>query len=110
MAQVKDSSIFVSAAWMVVISIVLFFLPAINGLVGGVVGGYKAGSVSRGLLAGILPAIIVGLALWAIFAMFNAPILGFFGGMAVGLWALFSSVGLLLGALVGGAAAHTKAA
>lgn len=88
---------------MIVISAVLFFLPAINGLIGGAVGGYKAGSPGRGLLAGILPAIVVGLLLWASFALFNAPILGFFGGVAVGLWALFSSAGLLIGALIGGA-------
>lgn len=59
MAQGKDSSIVASALWMIVISVVLFFAPAVNGLIGGAVGGYKAGSISRGLAAGILPALVV---------------------------------------------------
>jgi hypothetical protein len=110
MQQVKDRSIVVSSIWMVAISMVLFFLPAINGLIGGAVGGYKAGSAGRGLAAGVLPAIVVGLLLWIIFAMFDAPIIGFLGGVAVGLWALLSSAGLLLGALIGGAAAPARPA
>lgn len=108
MAQVKDSSIVASSFWMIVISLVLFFLPAINGLIGGAVGGYKAGSAGRGLTAAILPAIIVGLGLWGIFAIFDAPIIGFIGGLAVGLWALISSIGLLIGAAVGGAMAPAR--
>lgn len=108
MAQAKDSSIVASALWMIVISVVLFFAPAVNGLIGGAVGGYKAGSISRGLAAGILPALVVGAALWVILALFNAPVLGFFGGVAVGLWALLSSLGLLLGAAVGGAIAPER--
>jgi hypothetical protein len=95
---------------MILISVALFFAPAINGLIGGAVGGYKAGSVSRGLAAGVLPAIVVGLALWVILAMFNAPILGFFGGVTMGLWALLSSAGLLLGAAIGGAIAPGRPA
>ncbi len=102
MSQRKDSSIIASSLWMIVISLLLFFLPAINGLLGGAVGGYKAGSVGRGLAAGILPSVVVGALLWIAFAMFDAPLIGFLGGLAVGLWALLSSIGVLLGAVVGG--------
>lgn len=108
MAQAKDSSIIASSFWMIVISLVLFFLPAINGLIGGAVGGYKAGSAGRGLTAAVLPAIVVGLGLWAIFAIFDAPVIGFLGGLAVGIWALISSIGLLIGAAVGGAIAPAR--
>lgn len=108
MAQLKDSSIIVSSLWMIVISLVLFFLPAINGLIGGAVGGYKAGSAGRGLTAAVLPSIVVGLLLWGLFAIFDAPVIGFLGGLAVGLWALISSIGLLIGALVGGAMAPAR--
>ena len=101
-AQARDSSIVTSSLWMIAISLLLFFLPAINGLIGGAVGGYKAGSLMRGVSASILPAVIVGFSLWGLFAAFDAPILGFFGGLAVGLWALISSVGLLIGAAIGG--------
>lgn len=102
MNQLKDSSVLVSSLWMIGISVLLFFVPAINGLIGGAVGGYKAGSAPRGVSAAILPSIIVGLLLWLIFAMFDAPVLGFFGGLAVGVWAIISSVGLLIGAAIGG--------
>lgn len=108
MAQLKDSSIIVSSMWMIVISLVLFFLPAINGLIGGAVGGYKAGSAGRGITAAVLPSIIVGLLMWVLFAIFDAPVIGFLGGLAVGIWALISSLGLLIGAVVGGAMAPAR--
>lgn len=102
MAQLRDSSIMASSLWMIVISLVLFFLPAVNGLIGGAVGGYKAGSAGRGVTAAVLPAIVVGLSMWGLLASFDRPVLGFFGGLAVGLWALISSVSLLIGAAIGG--------
>ena len=108
MAQLKDSSILASSLWMIVISLLLFFVPAINGLIGGAVGGYKAGSAGRGITAAVLPSMVVGIVSWALFALFDAPILGVFGGLAVGLWALISSVGLLIGAVVGGAMAPPR--
>jgi hypothetical protein len=110
MAQLKDSSIFVSSLWMIGISLVLFFLPALNGLIGGAVGGYKAGSAGRGITAAVMPSIVVGILLWGLFALFDAPVIGFFGGLAVGLWALISSIGLLIGAVIGGAAAPARGA
>lgn len=108
MAQSQDSSIVVSALWMIVISLLLFFLPAINGLIGGAVGGYKAGSAGRGVGAAILPSVIVGLSLWGLLASFERPLLGFFGGLAVGLWALISSISLLIGAAIGGVMAPAR--
>jgi hypothetical protein len=101
-AQMKDSTVVAASLWMIAISLALFFLPALNGLIGGAVGGYKAGSAGRGLTAAVLPAIVVGAVLWSVFALFDAPILGFFGGLALGLWALISSVGVLVGAIIGG--------
>jgi hypothetical protein len=108
MAQARDSSILASSLWMIVISLVLFFLPAINGLIGGWVGGYKAGSAGRGLGAAVLPSIVVGITLWILMASYGRPILGFFGGLAVGLWALISSVSLLIGAAIGGVMAPER--
>jgi hypothetical protein len=108
MADSRNSSILASSLWMIVISLVLFFLPAVNGLIGGAVGGYKAGSAGRGVVAAILPAIVVGLSLWGLLASYGRPILGFFGGLAVGLWALISSVALLIGAAIGGVMAPDR--
>ena len=100
-----ETSLLVCSLWMVGISLVLFFIPALNGLIGGAVGGYKAGAVKRGLAAAILPAIVAGLGVWVLLAVFALPVLGFFAGVAVGIWALLSSIGLLIGAAIGGAVA-----
>ena len=108
MADLRDSSILASSLWMIAISLLLFFVPAINGLVGGAVGGYKAGSAGRGVLAAVLPSIVVGLTLWGLLAWYDRPVLGFFGGLAVGLWALISSVALLIGAAIGGVLAPDR--
>lgn len=103
MADRGETSLVVCALWMIGISMLLFFLPAVNGLIGGAVGGYKAGSATRGLGAAILPAIVSGVGIWVLLAVFDAPVLGFLAGIAVGLWALVSSIGLLVGAAIGGA-------
>ena len=105
MAERGDTSLVVCAMWMVLISVLLFFLPAINGLIGGAIGGYMAGSAKRGLGAAVLPAIAAGIVIWLLLAVFNAPVLGFLAGLAFGVWALISSIGLLVGAFVGGAVA-----
>lgn len=105
MADRGNSSLVVAAIWMVVISMLLFFLPALNGLIGGAVGGYKAGSVKRGLGAALLPALAAGIGIWILLAIFDAPVIGFLSGLAFGVWALISSIGLLLGAMLGGAIA-----
>ena len=110
MADRGDTSLVVSALWMLVISMLLFFLPALNGLIGGAVGGFKAGSVKRGLIAALLPAIAAGLGIWVLLAIFDAPIIGFLSGLAFGVWALVSSIGLLIGAMVGGAMAPPRPA
>jgi len=105
MARYESSSIIAGSLWMIGISLVLFFLPAINGLIGGIVGGYKVGTVGRAIGAAVLPAVVVGLGMWILFALLDAPVIGFIGGVAMGLWALFSSVSLLIGAVIGGAIA-----
>lgn len=110
MADRGDTSLVVSALWMLVISMLLFFLPALNGIIGGAVGGFKAGSVKRGLTAALLPALAAGIGIWILLAIFDAPILGFFSGLAFGVWALISSIGLLLGAMIGGAMAPHRPA
>lgn len=96
-------SVVVGALWMIGLSIALFFLPLVNGFIGGLVGGYKVGTVGRALLAALLPAAFVALALWVLFAVFQAPVVGLLAGAAVGIWILLSDVGIFLGAALGGA-------
>src|SRR5688572_30820111 len=96
------SSILAGSFWMVAISLALFFLPLINGLVGGFVGGYRVGGVGRALIAAILPAAIVTLGLWLIFAFWNAPVWGLVAGLTGGLLVVLADVGIFLGAAIGG--------
>jgi hypothetical protein len=102
------SNIVVASLWMIVISIALFFLPLINGLVGGIVGGYKAGSSKRGLLAALLPAAVIAVALWLLLMAFDAPVAGLFLGVGAAVLIVLADVGLVLGALIGGAYARSQ--
>jgi hypothetical protein len=104
----ERSSVVVGSLYMVVISIALFFVPILNGLVGGLVGGYKVGGVRRALIAAILPAIVLAIGLWIILALLSAPIIGFFAGAALGVIVLFADIGLFIGAAIGGALSNRR--
>lgn len=99
----RASSVVVASIWMVVVTLLLFFLPGVNGLIGGAIGGYKAGSAGRGLAAAVLPAIVAALALWALMAAFSLPVIGLLAGLATGVVVLLADVGMFIGAAVGGA-------
>lgn len=101
-------SVVVAALWMVGISLALFFLPLINGIVGGLVGGYKAGDWKRGLLAALIPAAVVAALLWLLFIAFDAPVFGLVAGATVGALVVLADIGLLAGAIVGGAWAQQQ--
>jgi hypothetical protein len=103
-----DSNMGTGAVWMIAITLALFFVPLINGIVGGIVGGYKVGDWKRALGAAVLPALVVALGLWLIVAAFGAPVLGLIGGTAAGVVVLLADVGIFLGAAVGGLAAQSR--
>lgn len=100
------SSLLAGAFWMIAISLLLFFLPLVNGVIGGLVGGYKVGSVGRALVAAIIPAAVVALALWVIFALFNAPFWGLVAGLTGATLVALADVGIFIGAAIGGALAR----
>jgi hypothetical protein len=101
-----NGSVFWGAFWMFLISILLFWLPGIGGLVAGFVGGKVAGSVGNAVLAALLPALVLG-ALFFVFASMLTPIVAIavlagLGGLVLGT----AHAGmLLLGAIIGGAIA-----
>lgn len=97
------SDILIGALWMVGITIGLFFLPAINGLIGGIVGGYRAGSVKRALIAAILPALVVALVVWFAFAVLDLALWGMLAGLTLGLVIALADLGMFVGAVIGGA-------
>ena len=104
----ERTNVFLAAVWMVVISLLLFFVPLVNGLIGGAIGGYKAGSIKRGLVAAIIPAVVVAIGLWLVLIAFELPVVGFVAGTAVGFLILLADVGLFIGAAIGGAYAQNR--
>jgi hypothetical protein len=102
----NKGSVVSAMVWMFVISILLFWLPVIGGLIAGFVGGRKAGSVGRAILAVFLPGIIFIVVLILLAAsLVGIPLIGIaapLGGIALSLL----HVGpLLIGAIIGGATA-----
>lgn len=111
MAQIANkerSNVVIGSLWMVIVTLALFFLPLINGLVGGAVGGYKVGNWKRALAAAVLPAVVATAAIWLIIAALGAPVLGLFGGLAVGVIVILADIGIFLGAALGGWAAQSR--
>lgn len=105
----KQSSIVAAMLWMIVISILLFWLPLIGPFLGGVVGGRKAGSVKRGLAACFLPALLFAVFVFIVMTLWGLPFSGLvFGGIlggTVAITILVEGFSLVCGAIVGGALA-----
>ncbi len=103
MSENKKGSILSGLFWMLLISILLFWLPSIGPLIAGIVGGKKAGGVGNAIIAALLPAILLGILLFVFAsALSGAPIIGFVAG-AGGFVLAASNVGpLLVGAIIGG--------
>ena len=88
---------------MVAITVLLFFAPVINGLVGGLVGGYRARGVGAALLAATLPALVIAVLVWLLVtSLAGAPGWGLVAGVGLGALVALSEASLFLGALVGG--------
>lgn len=102
MSGENKGSVISGMFWMLLISLLLFWLPFIGPLIGGVVGGKKAGNIENALLAVFLPAIIVGTLLFVFSSVLTgAPLIGFVAG-AGGFILVITSVGpMLLGAVIG---------
>lgn len=102
----KDGSIGRGFGWMVLLSLLLFWLPTIGPLIAGVVGGRKSGGLTNAIIAALIPAIAIGL-IAMIFSSFlvGIPVAGTIivavTGGAGFLIGLFSSAPLLIGAIIG---------
>lgn len=89
--------------WMLLLSVLLFWLPALGPLIAGYVGGKKAGGTIRGIFAAILPTLLVGAAIFVIGAGLELPLIGAIAASVVVLYLLIHGGGVLIGALIGGA-------
>ena len=88
--------------WMVVLSVLLFWLPTVGPLIAGFVGGRRAGGVGPALGAAVIPAVIVSALIFLAGAVFDLPIIGGLVGTGVLFVILIQSLPLFIGAIGGG--------
>lgn len=99
----NKGSVVMGAIWMLVLSLLLFWLPGLGPLIAGIVGGKTAGGVGAGLLAALLPALLLAIALFVLGAgLSGLPIVGVIFGAGAFLLIVVQIGPLLLGALIGG--------
>ena len=103
MSDGQRGSVFLAAVWMLVISLLLFWLPFLGPLIAGVIGGRKAGGVGPAILAALVPAILAAVALFALAtALTGVPLIGVVAGMGGFALVAVQVAPLLLGAILGG--------
>jgi hypothetical protein len=103
LTEQKKGSIIAGLFWMLVISILLFWIPTIGPLIAGIVGGKKSGGVGNAILAALLPAVLMGGLLFLFgSALTGAPIIGFVAGMGAFVLVVSNVGPLLIGAIIGG--------
>jgi len=97
------SSIVAASLWMLVITLLLFWLPFLGPLLGGIVGGRKAGGVVRAILASLVPAFITAALLFVLATALTAmPLIGVVAASG-GFVLVAAQVGpMILGAILGG--------
>ena len=99
----NNDSIFLAMIWMLIISVLLFWLPLLGPLIAGIVGGKKAGGILAGLSAAILPGLLICILLFFAGTMLTSlPLIGAVLSAAGLLIYLFYIPTLLIGALIGG--------
>lgn len=96
-------SVFWASFWMLILSLLLFWLPGLGSLIAGIIGGKMAGSVGRAFLASILPSLIFGVLL-GLFAhlLTSVPWLVALIGVGGFVLAVGGAGALIVGALIGG--------
>lgn len=98
----ENGSIIVGFLYMLIISILLFWVPLLGPLIAGIVGGSKAGGVGKGIVAAILPSLILAGAIFFLFSSIGIPVVGTILGGATTLIAVGDSIILVIGAIIGG--------
>ncbi len=103
----KQPRILAPAVWMIIISILLFWLPGFGPLTAGYVGGRMAGDVPSAVKAALLPMVITGVAVFALITLVGLPFLGVIAGAFVFVYLAILEVALIAGAVIGGALASS---
>ncbi|EAU63137.1 hypothetical protein STIAU_0677 [Stigmatella aurantiaca DW4/3-1] len=90
-------------ATMVFISLITFFIPLLNGLLGGAFGGYHAGQMKRALGAALVTSILVPAILLSAYALAGPHLVRLFSGLGTWGWIGLHVTGTFLGAAAGAA-------
>ena len=101
MAEARGNRLTLTAC-MVGLTLILYFLPLINGLAGGMVGGFLAGNRKSALEDAGISIILVSLLLGLVFMLMPEPVLGLFGKSFGFALILLADIGILAGAWMGG--------
>ncbi len=105
----REGSFWLAVLIMLIGPVVLFFLPFVGAFIAGLVGGRIAGGPGRGALAALFPAFVVagvGVLVSVVGGAHFGPLAaigGILAGIGVFIYLLFNSIGLVLGAVIGGA-------
>ncbi|MGH2587004.1 MAG: hypothetical protein ACRDJE_18985 [Dehalococcoidia bacterium] len=97
----QKGSVLSAAIWMIVLSILLFWLPVLGPLIAGVVGGYKARDLGRALLAASLPALLIAILVLLLATLTGLPLVGALAGAGIFIGIVLSSLPLFVGAALG---------
>jgi hypothetical protein len=97
----KHNTLIVSTLTMVFTSLLTFWMPLFNGLLGGTFGGFHARTLGRALGAAFLNSLIVpGIVLFA-YGFDQPDLLRFFWGLGVQGWVALHVIGTFIGAVAG---------
>ncbi len=107
--EAREHGVLLGSILMFVITMALFFLPVVNGIIGGVIGGHKVGHTKNAIIAAIVPAMGVGFLLWIALKVANIPVMGVPpSDPELALLVVLSDLGLLVGAAIGGTLAQNR--
>lgn len=105
----REPSVLVPSIWMMVISLLLFWLTGFGPLIAGFVGGRKAGDVGHAVMAALLPMVVVGGATFVLLTFVMAPFLGpiaaalgAVAGTLIIIHLVILEIALVAGAVIGG--------
>jgi hypothetical protein len=93
----------VSVATMVFTSLITFYIPLFNGLLGGTFGGFHAGRMKRALAAAAANSILVPALIWFAYAIGEQQPHYIFWGLGFTGWAVLHVIGTFIGAVAGAA-------
>jgi hypothetical protein len=104
MAAATTGSVGRGMVWMLVLSILLFWMPIAGPLIAGFVGGRRSGGVGNAILATILPGLLIGAAAFFLATLLTGvPLFGFMAGLGGAGLALAHVGPMLVAAIVGAA-------